>query len=151
MSILKILNLSEIKFEQLPSLSYLTNLRELSLRGCSCEVFELDAPKELELLDLSGTKVESLPTLETFSNLQQLLLNDCADLEELENLKSLTELEVPDLSGTKIKDFPYDVSNRTSLRKFNLQDMKHIKEIDWKKTKVFSRGVRLGRLWIPKF
>ncbi|KAF8020295.1 hypothetical protein BT93_G0873 [Corymbia citriodora subsp. variegata] len=144
MSKLRILNLSKIKFEQLPSLSHVTNLTELSLRGCSCKVSELDSLKELELLDLSGTKVESLPTLETFSNLRQLLLRDCADLEELENLNSLTELEVLDLSGTKIKEFPYDVLNQTSLRKFNLQDMKHIEEIDWKKIKYIPEKFELG-------
>ncbi|XP_030525068.1 probable disease resistance protein At5g45510 isoform X2 [Rhodamnia argentea] len=144
MSKLRILNLSEIKFEELPSLAHLTHLRELSLRGCSCKVSELDALKELELLDLSGTKVESLPTLGTFSKLRQLLLRDCADLEDWENLKSLTELEVLDLSGTKMKDFPYDVSNRTTLRKLNLQDMKHIKEIDWKKIKYIPEEFNLG-------
>ncbi|KAI6703878.1 hypothetical protein NL676_013014 [Syzygium grande] len=144
MSKLRILNLSEIEFEQLPSLSHLTNLRELSLRNCSCKVSNLDALKELQLLDLSGTKVESLPTLETFSNLQQLLLRDCADLESLENLKSLTELEVLDLSGTKIKEFPYEISDLTSLRKLNLRDMKHIKEIDWKKIKYIPEEFKLG-------
>ncbi|XP_030477342.1 putative disease resistance protein At4g19050 [Syzygium oleosum] len=144
MSKLRILNLSEIEFEQLPSLSHLTNLRELSLTNCSCKVSKLDALKELELLDLSGTKVESLPTLETFSNLQQLLLRDCADLESLENLKSLTELEVLDLSGTKIKEFPYEISDLTSLRKLNLLDTKHIKEIDWKKIKYIPEEFNLG-------
>ncbi|XP_056159904.1 putative disease resistance protein At4g19050 [Syzygium oleosum] len=144
MSKLRILNLSEIEFEQLPSLSHLTNLRELSLRGCSCKVSKLDALKELELLDLSGTKVRSLPTLEIFSKLQQLLLRDCADLESLVNLKSLTELEVLDLSGTKIKEFPYETSDLTSLRKLNLRDMKHIKEIDWTKIKCIPEEFNLG-------
>ncbi|KAK3431707.1 hypothetical protein EUGRSUZ_E03821 [Eucalyptus grandis] len=78
MSKLRILNLSEIKFEELPLLSDLTNLSELSLRDCSCKVLKLDALKKLELLDLSGTKVDSLPTLNTFGNLRQLLLRDCA-------------------------------------------------------------------------
>ncbi|KAF8018434.1 hypothetical protein BT93_H3353 [Corymbia citriodora subsp. variegata] len=141
---LRILNLSEIEFEQLPSLSHLTHLRELSLRGCSCRVLNLEALKELELLDLSGTKVKSLPTLETFSKLQQLLLGDCADLESLENLKSLTELEVLDLSGTKIKEFPYEISDLTGLRKLNLQNMEHIREIDWKKIKYIPEEFNLG-------
>ncbi|KAL3741976.1 hypothetical protein ACJRO7_017457 [Eucalyptus globulus] len=144
MSKLRILNLSEIEFEELPSLSYLTNLRELSLRGCSCKVLELDALKELELLDLLGTKVESLPWLETFRKLQQLLLGDCADLESLENLKSLTELEVLDLSGTKIQEFPYGISDLISLKKLNLQDMKHMKEIDWRKIKYVPEEFNLG-------
>ncbi|XP_048140773.1 putative disease resistance protein At4g19050 [Rhodamnia argentea] len=149
MSKLRILNLSEIEFEQLPSLSHLTNLRELSLRGCSCSVSELDALKELELLDLSGTNVRSLPTLDTFTNLQQLLLRDCAKLKSLEKLESLTELEVLDISGTKIEGFPYEVLDLASLRKLNLQDMEHIKEIDWKRIKYVPEEFNLGGCGSP--
>ncbi|KAL3740445.1 hypothetical protein ACJRO7_021692 [Eucalyptus globulus] len=144
MSKLRILDLSEIKFEVLPSLSHLTDLRELHLRSCSCKVSKLDDLKKLELLDLSGTKVEPVLCLKSFSNLQQLLLRDCADLEDLKDLPSLTLLKVLDLSRTKIKEYPYETSNLTSLRKLNLEDMKHMKEIDWKRIKSIPEEFKLG-------
>ncbi|XP_039173793.1 putative disease resistance protein At4g19050 [Eucalyptus grandis] len=144
MSKLRILDLSEIKFQVLPSLSRLTDLRELHLRNCSCKVSKLDDLKKLELLDLSGTKVEPVLCLESFSNLQQLLLKDCADLEDLKDLQSLTQLGVLDLSRTKLKEYPYKTSDLTSLRKLNLEDMKHMKEIDWKQIKYIPKEFNLG-------
>ncbi|KAF3451587.1 hypothetical protein FNV43_RR07682 [Rhamnella rubrinervis] len=137
MSHLRILDLSETLLAELPSLSKLTNLRQLNLRGCSHlkTVPQMEALTKLEVIDLSGTKVDRLPSLNSYSNLRQLLLKDCLDLAELQFQNPLSHLEVLDLSGTKINKFPYEILKSTSLKRLDLPDLNGIHELDWGKIK----------------
>nr|XP_048318797.1 putative disease resistance protein At4g19050 [Ziziphus jujuba var. spinosa] len=134
---LQILDLSGTPLTTLPSLSNLTNLRKLTLRGCSGlkMVPGMEALKNLEHIDLCGTAIERLPSLNMYCRLRQLLLRDCSNLEELQSLNSLTQLEVLDLFGTKIKKFPYEISELTCLGRLDLPDLKDVLEIDVGKIK----------------
>ncbi|KAL6133830.1 hypothetical protein ACLB2K_066063 [Fragaria x ananassa] len=128
---LQIVDLSGIPLSVLPSMSKLTNLRQLSVKGCSSleRVQHLKALTLLEILDLSGTLVRILPPLYTFSNLRQLLLKDCSNIEELQFLKSLSRLEVLDLSGTGMKQFPYEISELPHLKQLYLPDLRGMRDI----------------------
>ncbi|XP_048326715.2 putative disease resistance protein At4g19050 [Ziziphus jujuba] len=138
---LQILDLSGTPLTTLPSLSNLTNLRKLTLRGCSGlkTVPGMEALKNLEHIDLCGTAIERLPSLNIYCRLHQLLLKDCSNLEELQNLNSLTQLEVLDLSGTRIKKFPYEISELTCLERLDLPDLKDVLEIDLGKIKYLPK------------
>ncbi|XAR53694.1 hypothetical protein NMG60_11022344 [Bertholletia excelsa] len=78
MSQLQILDLSETELDPIPSLSNLTNLSQLYLRGFPSlrEVRGLEALTELEVLDLSGTSVDPSSYLAKFTKLHQVLLQD---------------------------------------------------------------------------
>ncbi|KAM2436926.1 hypothetical protein EV1_014025 [Malus domestica] len=140
---LRILNLTGIPLTMLPSMSRLTNLRQLALKGCSSmeTVQNLEALTLLEILDLSGTAIGSLPPLNTFSNLVQLLLKDCSRIEELLLLGSLSRLEVLDLSGTRMKKFPYEISELTNLKHFYLPDVRSMHDLDVGKIKRIPQEV----------
>ncbi|KAM1096569.1 hypothetical protein ACFX13_014428 [Malus domestica] len=140
---LRILNLTGIPLTMLPSMSRLTNLRQLALKGCSSmeTVQNLEALTLLEILDLSGTAIGSLPPLNTFSNLVQLLLKDCSRIEELLLLGSLSRLEVLDLSGTRMKKFPYEISELTNLKHLYLPDVRSMHDLDVGKIKRIPQEV----------
>ncbi|BFG38267.1 hypothetical protein CerSpe_245410 [Prunus speciosa] len=141
---LRILDLSGTPLTKLPSMSGLTNLRQLSLKGCSSleTVPNLEALTSLEILDLSKTKIGSLPPLNTFSNLCQLLLKDCSGIKELPNLRFLGCLEVLNLSGTGIEKFPYEISELTALKHLHLPDLKIMHDIDLGKIKRIPQEVK---------
>lgn len=140
---LRIVDLSEIPLTELPSMSKLINLKQLSLKGCSSldRVQHLEALTLLEILDLSGTAVRSLPPLNTFSNLCQLLLKDCSQIEELQFLESLSRLEVLDLSGTGLKQFPYEISELTHLKQLYLPKLRGMNDLDLGKIKRMPQEV----------
>ncbi|PQM41633.1 putative disease resistance protein [Prunus yedoensis var. nudiflora] len=144
---LRILDLSGTPLTKLPSMSRLTNLRQLSLEGCSSleTVPNLEALTSLEILDLSKTKIGSLPPLNTFSNLCQLLLKDCSGIKELQNLRSLGCLEVLNLSGTGIENFPYEISELTALKHLHLPDLRSMHDIDLGKIKRIPQEVNCDK------
>ncbi|XP_008240920.1 PREDICTED: putative disease resistance protein At4g19050 [Prunus mume] len=144
---LRILDLSGTPLTKLPSMSRLTNLRQLSLKGCSSleTVPNLEAITLLEILDLSGTSIGSLPPLNIFSNLCQLLLKDCSRIKELQNLSSLRCLEVLNLSGTRIEKFPYEISQLTDLKHLDLPDLKSMHAIDLGKIKRIPQEVNCDK------
>jgi Leucine-rich repeat (LRR) protein len=133
---LRSLNLSGTSLK-LPQMSNLTNLIELSLRGCKLSDSEPDLGKciKLEVLDLSETDIQSLPSLDKFGNLRDLKLRGCSRLEKLPSLKSLIHLEVLDLWGTGVKEFPYEISELTRLKHLDLPDLKDVPSLDWGKIK----------------
>ncbi|XP_010258641.1 PREDICTED: putative disease resistance protein At4g19050 isoform X2 [Nelumbo nucifera] len=127
MHYLQVLDLSETSLKQLPpSLSNLTGLRQLFLKGClyleklpslealrKLKVFDLsDAASikevgndnsfnymsHLQVLNLSGTAIEFLPELCNLKNLYQLLLANCSRLRQFPQIKALEKLEVLDVS-----------------------------------------------------
>ncbi|XP_024982892.1 putative disease resistance protein At4g19050 [Cynara cardunculus var. scolymus] len=136
MTHLRVLNLSETNVDDLPSLSNLSNLRELLLSRCAAlvhlpslesvtklevlDVSECRALKDigddsfknmtrLQRLDLSETKIKSLPSLSNLTNLRYLLLKNCTNLQNLELKDSLFNLEELNLSGiTSLKPYGSD-------------------------------------------
>uniref|UniRef100_A0A2N9E663 Uncharacterized protein n=1 Tax=Fagus sylvatica TaxID=28930 RepID=A0A2N9E663_FAGSY len=139
---LRSLNLSGTSLK-LPQMSNLTNLIELSIRGCKLSDSEPDLGKctKLEVLDLSETDIQSLPSLDKFGNLRDLKLRGCSRLEKLLSLKSATHLEVLDLWGTGIKEWtgitesPSEISELTRLKHLDLPDLKDFPSLDWGKIK----------------
>ncbi|KAI3691952.1 hypothetical protein L6452_31755 [Arctium lappa] len=126
MTCLRVLNLSETNVKVLPSLSNLSNLRELFLSRCPSliELPSLESATRLEVLDvshcgslediayisfermihlqkldLSETKIKYLPALPNPSSLRQLVLKNCSVLQNLELNASLLNLEVLNLAG----------------------------------------------------
>ncbi|XP_024961211.1 putative disease resistance protein At4g19050 [Cynara cardunculus var. scolymus] len=125
MKCLRVLNLSQTNLKILPSLSNLSNLRELLLSRCASlvELPSLESATKLEVLDvshcgsledianpsfetmislqkldLSETKIKYLPALSNPSNLRQLVLKNCTILQNLELNVSLLNLEVLNLA-----------------------------------------------------
>ncbi|KAA8515400.1 hypothetical protein F0562_018989 [Nyssa sinensis] len=130
---LEVLDLSETKIKDPPSLSNLSNLRRLLLKKCT-DLKELPLLKslskleelylsgisslrgtgadflehmsQLRILDLSETLLKELPPLSNLKNLNHLSLADCPHLVTVPHLEALTELEFLDLSGTAINHPP---------------------------------------------
>ncbi|XP_031392029.1 putative disease resistance protein At4g19050 [Punica granatum] len=138
---LQILNLSKTHLDELPSLSHLTDLTELSLSGCCCVPTGLEVLTELKVLDLSGTEVQSLP-LENYSKLHKLVLSNCSELDTSMNFGSLSHLEVLDLSGTKMTHFPYEVEHLPYLRELHLLNVKQM-QVDWSRVKYLPADLKL--------
>jgi len=134
---LQLLNLSwtGLKISSLSNLTNLTNLTQLSLGGCSLEESEPNFGNhtKLEVLDLSEPKITSLPSLGKLSSLRELKLRGCSGLEQLPDLKLLVHLEVLDLWRTGIKEFPYEISELTSLKHLDLPDMTRIPKVEWQR------------------
>ncbi|GMP74956.1 hypothetical protein CsSME_00032198 [Camellia sinensis var. sinensis] len=128
---LRILDLSETQLEELPSMSNLKKLRQISLRGCQGlqKVLNLEELTRLEVLDLSRTAVTHLPPLHNFSNLKQLLLGGCSKLE------GFLDVEMHDLLGPTAKELPYGISKLTHLECLDLPNMKTIEEAESRNTK----------------
>ncbi|PKI54132.1 hypothetical protein CRG98_025464 [Punica granatum] len=145
---LQILNLSKTHLDELPSLSHLTDLTELSLSGCCCVPTGLEVLTELKVLDLSGTEVQSLP-LENYSKLHKLVLSNCSELDTSMNFGSLSHLEVLDLSGTKMTHFPYEVEHLPYLRELHLLNVKQM-QVDWSRSGIFSNLKKLRLDCCPK-
>ncbi|KAG5583480.1 hypothetical protein H5410_054107 [Solanum commersonii] len=125
---LQFLDLSATNLISVPSISNLSNLRELFL-SCCCSLVklgDLSSLKDLLVLDLSGckaltrladnsfenmhclqnlnlseTSIEYLPSLSRLSNLRRLFLQKCTKLERFPSLESLTNLEELNLAGLK--------------------------------------------------
>nr|XP_028963183.1 disease resistance-like protein DSC1 [Malus domestica] len=95
-----------------PSISTLTNLVLLDLRGCN----------ELMILSLSSSiRMKSLKILD---------LSGCSSLEMFpEILEIMEELQTLDISGSKIKEVPSSINNLTGLRYLNLKDCKELKSL----------------------
>jgi Leucine-rich repeat (LRR) protein len=152
MDSLQLLNLSGTGLT-LPSLSNLTNLTQLSLGGCSLSKSEPDfgGHTKLEVLDLSEeTQITSLPSLGNLTRLRELKLRGCSGLKELPDLKSLTHLEVLDLWGTGIKEFPYVISELTSLKHVDLPDMTGVEKVEWDNIKRLPEEVNWAECGILK-
>ncbi|KAI3510359.1 hypothetical protein L1887_17288 [Cichorium endivia] len=122
----RVLNLSETNVVGLPSISKLSNLRELLLSRCPslaclpslqsatklevldaswCSVLEdvgnqsFEGMTRLQKIDLSETKIKSFPSLSNPSHLHRLLLKNCKALKNLEINVSFPNLEELNLSG----------------------------------------------------
>ncbi|XP_057463240.1 putative disease resistance protein At4g19050 [Actinidia eriantha] len=149
---LETLDLSKSKVKTLPSLSHLSNLRQLSLSRCSTleELPELKSLEKLEVLDLSGcivltglhdksfeqmsflwrldlseTNINFLPSLPNVNNLRHLLLRNCSKLQVLPPLESLSNLEELNLCGSVFL---------TKTGTTFLKDMNHLVILDLSET-----------------
>ncbi|XAR53695.1 hypothetical protein NMG60_11022346 [Bertholletia excelsa] len=93
MSQLQILDLSETELNSIPSLSNLTKLCQLYLRGLPSlkEVQGLEALTGLEVLDLSGTSVDPLPYLTKFTKLRHVLFQDVETANQPEDCDTKKE------------------------------------------------------------
>ncbi|PHU05934.1 hypothetical protein BC332_26756 [Capsicum chinense] len=125
---LQFLYLSATNLISVPSISNLSNLRELFLSCCRSLVRlgDLSSLKNLLVLDLSGckaltkladnsfenmhclqkldlseTNIEYLPSLSHLTDLRHLFLQKCTNLKIFPSLDSLTNLEELNLSGLK--------------------------------------------------
>ncbi|PHT71430.1 hypothetical protein T459_26534 [Capsicum annuum] len=125
---LQFLDLSATNLISVPSISNLSNLRELFL-SCCCSLVklgDLSSLKNLLVLDLSGckaltkladnsfenmhclqkldlseTNIEYLPSLSHLTDLRRLFLQKCTNLKRFPSLDSLTKLEELNLFGLK--------------------------------------------------
>ncbi|GFZ06296.1 hypothetical protein Acr_18g0004660 [Actinidia rufa] len=149
---LETLDLSKSKVKSLPSLSHLSNLRQLLLSHCSTleELPELKSLEKLEVLDLSGcialtglhdksfeqmsflwrldlseTNINFLPSLPNVNNLRHLLLRNCSKLQVLPPLESLSKLEELNLCGSGFL---------TKTGATFLKDMNHLVILDLSET-----------------
>ncbi|KAK2639161.1 hypothetical protein Ddye_026956 [Dipteronia dyeriana] len=123
---LQSLNLSGLQIETLPSISKLSELRVLILRGCSrlkklqslrglgkLQILDIsdatsfqrfDDPTlsvlpKIQMINLSNTNIQSLPEFDELQNLTQVFLSGCCSLCILPTLQLLTSLKILDLSG----------------------------------------------------
>ncbi|XVE57361.1 hypothetical protein DITRI_Ditri04bG0085200 [Diplodiscus trichospermus] len=122
---LQSLNLSNTKFESLPSLSKLGNLRHLLLKGCSLEKLpELKGLTSLVELDLSNCKSSAtkLPSLEGLKFLEIIDLSSYNALSEIDpSFAHMSWLRVLDLSETQISSVP-SLPNPSKLRSLILNN-----------------------------
>ncbi|KAK6932465.1 NB-ARC [Dillenia turbinata] len=122
---LQILNLSGTPLKDLPSMLNLSDLCQLSLRGCAAikKVPNLEDLTKLKVLDLSGTAVETVP-LEKLTNVRQLMLQNCSSLDD-----SL-DLNVLDLLSPDSKKVPGGVLEMAEPKCVGLPAMKHVPGVD---------------------
>ncbi|EEF42464.1 hypothetical protein RCOM_0865550 [Ricinus communis] len=118
-------------------LSKLSNLTQLSLKGCLALEEEpcLEVLTKLKVLDFSGTAVNSLPSVDKLIHFRKFLLRGCSRLGKLPSLKSLSRMQVLDLSGTGIKELPDGILDLTYLNHLDLPDLKVLQEVGWDKVK----------------
>ncbi|RWR73961.1 disease resistance protein RPS2 [Cinnamomum micranthum f. kanehirae] len=140
MSRLRILHLSYVRITSLSSsISFLSNLRSLELRGCG----DLEAlPSfsqvwgKLGVLNLNETPLRKIQEtsfqnmqyvrrlhISGASNLIRLSFRGCCSLQIFE-IGIQSELEVLDLSGTVIKQYPSEMSQLERLQCLYLSDIK---------------------------
>ncbi|XP_049342614.1 putative disease resistance protein At4g19050 [Solanum verrucosum] len=152
---LQFLDLSATKLISVPSISNLSNLRELFL-SCCCSLVnlgDLSSLKDLLVLDLSGckaltklaensfenmhclqnlnlseTSIEYLPSLSHLNNLRRLFLQKCTKLERFPSLESLTNLEELNLAGLKCLGEVDFLKNMVNLHLLNIAEtgVKHL-------------------------
>ncbi|KAJ8755169.1 hypothetical protein K2173_018967 [Erythroxylum novogranatense] len=110
---LRVLNLSNTKIKNVPSLSGVGNLCQLLLAGCQnlCQLPQMDGLSKIEILDISGCKaLTGIPTqsLKFFSRLQQLNLSGTSNLKDFDTsfLKNMSSLQIVNLSGVPVKVYP---------------------------------------------
>ncbi|KAF7813414.1 TMV resistance protein N-like isoform X1 [Senna tora] len=129
------MDLNVLKFDwcelitQIPDISCLPNLRELSFRGCVNLVEVHDSVGFLNKLRIlqatSCRKLRTLPPL-AMSTLEILELRDCSSLEAFPDIlgekKKITELY---LSGTDL-EFPSSIQNITGIKKLDMQNCRGI-------------------------
>ena len=118
---LRVLNFDYCEFlEQIPDVSIVPNLEELSFCGCQnlIEVHEsVGLLNKLRILDAYGCcELRSFPAL-MLPSLEELYLSYCLSLESfpeiLGKMESLTKLE---LENTPIKEFPFSIRYLTRLQ-----------------------------------
>ncbi|XP_058197245.1 putative disease resistance protein At4g19050 isoform X2 [Rhododendron vialii] len=115
MSQIRILNLSKTGIKELKSMSNLTSLKKLFLRGCKKlqTVQNLGELTALEVLDLSESGVTQLPPLGNFRKLRQLLLGDRSRLEGFP-------------VGMTVGDLPNRISELTDLEYLHLPNTNNV-------------------------
>ncbi|XP_028769735.1 disease resistance protein At4g27190-like [Neltuma alba] len=95
---LKLLAFTDVRFESLPSLSFLLKLKTLCLHSCWLrDITEVTTLKNLEVLSLAYSEIQQLPIqLKELTSLQMLNLSHCFELKVIPPnvLSSLTKLEV---------------------------------------------------------
>lgn len=146
---LEFLDLSATNLTSVPSISNLSNLRELFL-SCCCSLVklgDLSSLKHLLVLDLSGckaltkladnsfedmhclqklnlseTSIEYLPSLSHLSDLRRLILQKCTKLEIFPSLESLTNLEELNLSSLKCQGEVDFLKNMVNLHLLDISE-----------------------------
>ncbi|KAF7112647.1 hypothetical protein RHSIM_RhsimUnG0207500 [Rhododendron simsii] len=115
MSQIRILHLSKTGIKELTSMSNLTSLKKLFLRGCKKlqTVQNLGELPALEVLDLSESGVTQLPPLGNFRKLRHLLLGDSSKLEGFP-------------VGMTVGDLPNRISELTDLEYLHLPNTNNI-------------------------
>ncbi|XP_076920170.1 putative disease resistance protein At4g19050 isoform X2 [Bidens hawaiensis] len=106
----RVLNLSKTGISQIPSLSNLSELRELVLSQCD--------------------KLKALPSLESATKLEILDASNCTALQEIQSksFEGMSHLQKIDFSETKIQSFPSlpNPCNLTQLLLTNCIDLKDL-------------------------
>ncbi|XP_076910593.1 putative disease resistance protein At4g19050 [Bidens hawaiensis] len=153
----RVLNLSKTAISQIPSLSKLSELRELVLSQCRAlkALPSLESASKLEILDtskcidlreiqsksfaamsrlqkidFSETKIQSFPSLPNPCNLSRLLLTNCIDLQDLVldvQFLCLNELNLSGVKSLKPNGAEF-VKDTSTLRILDLSDTS-IKEL----------------------
>ncbi|CAI0427637.1 unnamed protein product [Linum tenue] len=117
---------------ELPDLSGLKNLKNLSIGGCTqlMDITELERSELLETLDMSGCKsIRKLPDLSGLRNLEKLIIDECTQLTEvaiIESSESLTSLSMVDCSS--IAQLP-DLSRLKNLNSLEISRCTGLTEV----------------------
>ncbi|XP_031249162.1 TMV resistance protein N-like [Pistacia vera] len=129
---LKIVILSDsLNLKKTPDFTWVPNLEELILEGCSrlCEIHpSLLVHKNLILLNLKDcTSLRTLPKSIHMESLQELVLSGCSKLKEFpEIVGSMRCLSQLLLNGTAVKELPLSIELLTGLVLLNLKDCKNL-------------------------
>ncbi|KAK7258616.1 hypothetical protein RIF29_24197 [Crotalaria pallida] len=131
-------NYSEIT--QIPDLSCIPNLEELSFHSCR-DLIKIDESvgllDKLRYLDASGcTKLRYFPPLK-LPSLKLLRLFCCHSLENFpEILGKMENITMLDLHYTLIRELPYSIHNLTQLKELKIQDYQIIFQLPSDKIRV---------------
>ncbi|XP_068329863.1 disease resistance protein RPV1-like [Pyrus communis] len=152
---LSVLNLSESKVKELPSIHNLTGLHFLVLKDCKelkslpsnihmkslrnldvsgCSNLEMfleisEVMNKLSILNLSESKIKELPSVHNLTGLRSLVLKDCKELKSLSNSIHMKFLTTLDLSGcSSLEMFPEIAEIMGGVHELNLSESK-VKEL----------------------
>ncbi|XP_071919405.1 uncharacterized protein [Coffea arabica] len=147
----RVLNLSETKVKDLPSLSALENLRRLLLSGClhleklpslTSSKLDLSDCKALTMIEdesfkhlhclrrlvLSKSKITRLPDLNSLLNLEELNLSGVKSFKKVDFIEHMSKLQDINLSETLLEQLP-TLSSLKSLKHLSLRGCGHLESI----------------------
>ena len=115
---------SYIPLEEISSITHLTNLNELWIRGSSLNNFsDLSTLTSLRFLDLSNNRLNTAANFIKLHFLTYLNMSCNHALQHIEPISTLTSLEVLDLGSTGVEDIS-PLTFLTSLKRLDLSSTK---------------------------